>query len=42
MKDPSQSISENAKVCDVAVSAIGRICEFHRDSIDRSSVTFLF
>ncbi|KAI5407279.1 hypothetical protein KIW84_053508 [Lathyrus oleraceus] len=25
--------SENA-TCDVAVSALGRICEFHRDSID--------
>ncbi|GAU22441.1 hypothetical protein TSUD_123280 [Trifolium subterraneum] len=38
MKDPSRSISENAKACDVAVSAVGRICEFHRDSIDRSSI----
>ncbi|XP_045826344.1 importin-5-like [Trifolium pratense] len=38
MKDPSRSISENAKACDVAVSAIGRICECHRDSIDRSLI----
>jgi len=40
IKDPNRS--GNAKACDIAVSAIGRICEFHRDCIDGSMVTFLF
>lgn len=34
IKDPNRS--ENAKACDIAVSAKGRICEFHRDCIDGS------
>ncbi|CAI8583145.1 unnamed protein product [Vicia faba] len=33
LKDRNASNSENA-TSDVAVSALGRICEFHRDSID--------
>ncbi|XP_061340329.1 importin subunit beta-3-like [Gastrolobium bilobum] len=38
MKDPNRSLSENAKAHDIAVSALGRICEFHRDSIDGSKI----
>lgn len=40
MKDPNRSVSRNEKAYDIAISAIGRICEFHRDSIDGSMVTF--
>ncbi|KAK7290233.1 hypothetical protein RIF29_04507 [Crotalaria pallida] len=35
MQSP-QSVTENVKAHDIAVSALGRICEFHRDSIDGS------
>ncbi|KAL4330742.1 uncharacterized protein LOC107633820 isoform X1 [Arachis ipaensis] len=38
IKEPNHSISENAKVYDIAVSVLGRICEFHRDTIDGSKI----
>ncbi|XP_027335605.1 uncharacterized protein LOC113849710 [Abrus precatorius] len=38
MKDPNRSLSENAKAHDIAVSALGRICEFHRECIDGSKI----
>ncbi|CAL0308950.1 unnamed protein product [Lupinus luteus] len=34
----NHSLTTNAKVHDIAVSALGRICEFHRDSIDGSRI----
>ncbi|XP_058752323.1 uncharacterized protein LOC131625485 [Vicia villosa] len=37
MKDRNASNSSENATCDVAVSALGRICEFHRDSIDGST-----
>ncbi|KAJ7960057.1 importin-5-like [Quillaja saponaria] len=37
---PNRSYSENVKAYDIAVSALGRICEFHRDSIDATTVVF--
>ena len=40
MEDPNRALSENAKAYDIAVSVLGRICEFHRDSIDGSKVNF--
>ncbi|MED6143280.1 hypothetical protein PIB30_004783 [Stylosanthes scabra] len=38
IKEQNRSISEDAKVYDIAVSCIGRIYEFHRDSIDGSKI----
>ncbi|KAK7305662.1 hypothetical protein VNO77_43570 [Canavalia gladiata] len=38
MKDPNRSLPENAKAHDIAVSALGRICEFHRECIDGSKI----
>ncbi|KAF1881903.1 hypothetical protein Lal_00038545 [Lupinus albus] len=34
----NHSLTRNAKEYDIAVSALGRICEFHRDSIDGSRI----
>ncbi|TKY47373.1 Ran-binding protein 6 [Spatholobus suberectus] len=38
MNDPNRSLPENAKAHDIAVSALGRICEFHRECIDGSQM----
>ncbi|RDX95121.1 sal3, partial [Mucuna pruriens] len=38
MNDPNRSLSENARAHDVAVSALGRICEFYRECIDGSEM----
>nr|KYP76005.1 Importin-5 [Cajanus cajan] len=38
MNHPNRSLSENAKAHDIAVSALGRICEVHRECIDGSKI----
>ncbi|KAI4307684.1 hypothetical protein L6164_030846 [Bauhinia variegata] len=38
IKGSGRSLPENTKAYEIAVSAIGRICEFHRDSIDASKL----
>ncbi|XP_054797006.1 uncharacterized protein LOC129302271 isoform X5 [Prosopis cineraria] len=38
MQHPNQPLLENAKANDIAVSALGRICICHRDSIDASKL----
>ena len=38
MSHPDAFQSENAIVTDNAVSALGKICEFHRDAIDAAKV----
>ncbi|CAN8300728.1 unnamed protein product [Cochlearia groenlandica] len=38
IQHPNARQSENATVYDNAVSAVGKICQFHRDSIDSSQV----
>lgn len=37
---PNARQSENAMAYDNAVSAVGKICQFHRDSIDSSQVAY--
>jgi len=37
---PNARQSENAMAYDNAVSAVGKICQFHRDSIDSSQVDY--
>ncbi|MED6113408.1 hypothetical protein PIB30_070522 [Stylosanthes scabra] len=38
IKELNRSLSENAKAYDIAVSCLGRICEFHRDTVDGSKI----
>jgi hypothetical protein len=38
ISQPDAFQSENAMVTDNAVSALGKICEFHRDAIDAAKV----
>lgn len=39
---PNARESDNAMAYDNAVSAVGKICQFHRDSIDSSQVVIGF
>jgi hypothetical protein len=38
ISDPNAHHSDNTMAYDNAVSALGKICEFHRDSIDAARV----
>lgn len=40
IQQPNARQSENAMAYDNAVSAVGKICQFHRDSIDSSQVAY--
>ena len=40
IQHPNARQSENAMAYDNAVSAVGKICQFHRDSIDASQVAY--
>lgn len=42
IRDPSAKQSENVMAYDNAVSALGKICQFHRDSIDSAQVLQFF
>lgn len=41
IQHPNARQSENAMAYDNAVSAVGKICQFHRDSIDSSQVAMI-
>lgn len=38
IRQPDALLSDNVMAYDNAVSALGKICQFHRDSIDTSQV----
>lgn len=38
IRDPNALQAENIMAYDNAVSALGKICQFHRDSIDSAQV----
>ena len=38
IRDPNALLSDNVMAYDNAVSALGKICQYHRDSIDSSQV----
>lgn len=40
IQQPNARQSENAMAYDNAVSAVGKICQYHRDSIDSSQVVY--
>lgn len=40
IQQPNARQSENAMAYDNAVSAVGKICQFHRDSINSSQVAY--
>jgi hypothetical protein len=42
IKHPNALDLDNAMAYDNAVSALGKICQFHRDSIDASQVSYAF
>ena len=42
IRHPNATHSENVMAYDNAVSALGKICQFHRDSIDAAQVLYLF
>ena len=41
IRNPSAQHSDNMMAYDNAVSALGKICQFHRDSIDAPQVKFI-
>lgn len=41
IRDPNALQAENIMAYDNAVSALGKICQFHRDSIDSAQVGLL-
>ncbi|KAK9671724.1 hypothetical protein RND81_12G050400 [Saponaria officinalis] len=38
LRHPNASHSENVMACDNAISALGKICQFHRDNIDAAQI----
>ena len=42
IKHPNALDLDNAMAYDNAVSALGKICQFHHDSIDASQVSYVF
>lgn len=42
IRHPNALQQENVMAYDNAVSALGKICQFHRDSIDSAQVPLLF
>lgn len=42
LRHPNALQPENVMAYDNAVSALGKICQFHRDSIDSAQVIFNF
>ena len=42
ISNPNAHHSDNALAYDNAVSALGKICEFHRDSIDAAQVLIFY
>lgn len=42
IRHPNAQQSDNVMAYDNAVSALGKICQFHRDSIDSAQVLILF
>lgn len=42
LRHPNALQPENVMAYDNAVSALGKICQFHRDSIDSAQVSFNF
>lgn len=41
IRDPNALQCDNVMAYDNAISALGKICQFHRDSIDSSQVLML-
>lgn len=42
IRHPNALLSENVMAYDNAVSALGKICQFHRDSIDAAQVLDIY